>query len=99
MICLCVTDELVMATLCNRNKWFIPGKLPHRHKIVIAGNHELLFDENYVNFEKKRLNPGYLKYIEEERDISSTKKLLTNCVYLQDSEVTVYGLRIYGSPW
>jgi len=27
------------------------------------------------------------------------KALLTNCTYLEDSEVTVKGIRIYGSPW
>jgi predicted MPP superfamily phosphohydrolase len=26
------------------------------------------------------------------------KRLLTNCIYLQDSECTVEGIRIYGSP-
>ena len=96
-----------MATLCDRSKWFIPGKLPHRHKIVIAGNHELSFDEKYMNFEKKRkevecsvrLDADYLEWFIENRNISSTKELLTNCVYLQDSEVIVCGLRIYGSPW
>lgn len=25
--------------------------------------------------------------------------LLTNCIYLQDAEVTVRGFRVYGSPW
>ncbi len=27
------------------------------------------------------------------------KQLLTNCIYLEDSEVTLYGLKIWGSPW
>uniref|UniRef100_A0A8C9KRR3 Uncharacterized protein n=1 Tax=Panthera tigris altaica TaxID=74533 RepID=A0A8C9KRR3_PANTA len=29
----------------------------------------------------------------------NVQSLLTNCIYLQDSEVTVRGFRIYGSPW
>ncbi|MGK5089923.1 metallophosphatase domain-containing protein [Bdellovibrionota bacterium FG-2] len=33
-----------------------------------------------------------------ERD-PAARALLTNATYLQDSEVTVMGLRIYGSPW
>ena len=28
-----------------------------------------------------------------------TKSLLRNCTYLQDSEVTIAGLKIYGTPW
>lgn len=53
------------------------GELPHKYKVVIAGNHD-------ISFETKP---------EEAR------KLLTNCIYLQDSEVTIEGIRIYGSPW
>jgi len=30
---------------------------------------------------------------------SGSQELLSNCVYLQDSEVTVEGIRIYGAPW
>lgn len=31
--------------------------------------------------------------------VSSVKSLLTNAVYLQDSMVELFGLKIYGSPW
>jgi len=27
------------------------------------------------------------------------KDILVNCTYLEDSETTVFGLRVYGSPW
>lgn len=27
------------------------------------------------------------------------KKLLTNCIYLEDTGVTLYGLNIWGTPW
>ena len=53
------------------------GRLKHRHKIVIAGNHDFAF----------------------ERTPAEARALLTNATYLQDSEVTVEGVRIYGSPW
>lgn len=33
-----------------------------------------------------------------ERD-PTARELLNNAIYLQDSEVTINGLRIYGSPW
>jgi predicted phosphodiesterase len=51
--------------------------LPHPHKIVIAGNHELLHEE----------------------DPPRAQACLRHGVYLQDREVTVAGLRIWGSPW
>ena len=31
------------------NAWL--GKLPHKHKVVIAGNHELTFDKTFCNKE------------------------------------------------
>lgn len=51
--------------------------LPHRHKIVIAGNHDFLFQEE----------PGL------------ARALMKGLTYLQDEEVTIDGLRIWGSPW
>src|SRR6185503_8511517 len=53
------------------------GTLPHPHKVVIAGNHDFLF----------------------ERDPAAARRLVTNAVYLEDSGVTIGGLRIWGSPW
>ncbi len=37
--------------------------------------------------------------IEEDVSVEDIKKELTNCIYLQDSSVTLCGLKIYGSPW
>lgn len=53
------------------------GTLPHPHKIIIAGNHDLCF-ENYRE---------------------ACEELLTNCIYLQDQEVIIDGIKFYGSPW
>jgi len=64
------------------NEWL--GTLPHKHKIVIAGNHELTFDPNFVR---------------EKGESDKMKALLTNCIYLEDSSITVYGVKIYGSPY
>ncbi|MBI2933881.1 MAG: metallophosphatase domain-containing protein [Planctomycetes bacterium] len=51
--------------------------LPHRRKVVIAGNHDWLF----------QLEPA------------RARSLLAHAIYLEDSETTVEGLRIWGSPW
>jgi len=72
------------------NNWL--GKLPHKNKIVIAGNHDVTFDINYYN-------ANWLTYHPEKYDSIKIKNLLTNCVYLEDSEVTIDGVRFYGSPW
>lgn len=52
--------------------------LPHKHKVVIAGNHDWGFQKDL----------GY-----------ALDNLGAGIVYLQDNEVTLEGLRLYGSPW
>lgn len=74
------------------------GSLSHKYKIVIAGNHELTFDQKTLRWheieqvkkstgEKISLEPSYFK------------NLLTNCIYLEDSLTEVYKIKIYGTPW
>ncbi len=57
------------------NTWL--GTLPHKYKILVAGNHDRLF----------------------ETDPSLARSLITNAIYLQDEEVTIEGIRIWGTPW
>ncbi len=52
------------------------GGLPHRHKVVIAGNHDFGL----------------------ERD-PSNRAWFAHATYLLDEEVTLDGVRFYGSPW
>ena len=51
---------------------------PHRHKVVIAGNHDWCFVRT----------PG-----------PARARLEQEAIYLEDSEVTIDGVRIWGSPW
>ncbi|TKR60343.1 hypothetical protein L596_027601 [Steinernema carpocapsae] len=67
------------------------GKLPHKYKIVIAGNHELGFEDD--EDESLRL-PKY-----QNRGTPRGYELLTNCIYLQDNFAEVYGVKVYGSSW
>ena len=69
------------------------GRLPHRYKIVIAGNHELTFD--VASFEKTSFRFLGGKTCDSE----AVRALLTNCIYLQDEATEVLGFKIYGSPW
>lgn len=57
------------------NSWL--GELPHKYKIVIAGNH----DKSFENFRKEE-----------------AKALLTNCIYLEEQEAVLEGIKFYGSP-
>lgn len=102
------------------NAWL--GKLPHKHKIVIAGNHELSFDPAFQDKDqlsadcrsghigssilpinqKLLLTPTSAScgIIEEcNSTCSQIKCELTNCHYLEDEAIILYGLKIYGSPW
>ncbi|KAI1705220.1 UPF0046 protein C25E10.12 [Ditylenchus destructor] len=68
------------------------GTLPHPHKIVIAGNHELGWDEteDVTQRQEPHVNkPGS----------PQGYKLLTNCAYLHDSSIEVHGITVYGSSW
>ena len=65
------------------NQWL--GSLPYKHKVVIAGNHELSFDTKMPQGQNG------------QADIM--KALLTNCIYLEDSSVTICGIKIHGSPY
>lgn len=52
------------------------GTLPHPHKVVIAGNHDFLFEK-----------------------VENPHGLIRNARYIQDEELQIGGLRIWGSPW
>ncbi|KAI1705255.1 calcineurin-like phosphoesterase domain-containing protein [Ditylenchus destructor] len=73
------------------------GELPHKHKIVIAGNHEIGFEDSEDFAAKIERNfKRFTRYCDIQPELY---KLLTNCTYLQNSFTEVYGIRIYGSPY
>jgi len=63
------------AEIAEFDRWL--GTLPHPHKVVVAGNHDFLF----------------------ERQPERARALITNASYLEDGELEVGGLRLFGSPW
>lgn len=65
------------------------GTLSHSHKVVIAGNHDIGFHEDT----SKRLHSNCFV------PSAKVRAVLKNCIYLEDTEVEVLGLQIYGSPW
>lgn len=76
------------------------GGLPYEFKVVIAGNHELTFDKDFM---AELVKQDYYRFPSVSKlkpeDFDNVQSLLTNCVYLQDSDVTIKGFRIYGTPW
>jgi len=72
------------------NNWL--GKLPHKHKIVIAGNHDITFQEEYYSAK-------WTRFHDQKLDHAMIRKSLTNCIYLQDQSKTIEGIKFYGSPW
>jgi len=70
----------------------ILGTLPHPHKVVIAGNHDITFHEEF--YERK-----WSRWHHEKFNSTKVKQSLTNCIYLEDSHVNINGINIYGSPW
>jgi Icc-related predicted phosphoesterase len=70
-----LTDMGDLSDVGDFNDWL--GTLPHKHKLVIAGNHDFCFENNP----------------------ESAEKLLTNCTYLFDRSVNIWGTTFYGSPW
>ncbi|EYC04945.1 hypothetical protein Y032_0085g1881 [Ancylostoma ceylanicum] len=68
------------------------GKLPHKYKLVIPGNHELGFEDGEEMNEKQLAGLNML-------GINKAYELLSNCTYLCDRAIEVYGIKVYGAPW
>ncbi|GMF30966.1 unnamed protein product [Phytophthora lilii] len=73
------------------NDWL--GTLPHKHKVVIAGNHDVCMDavEYDQHWDKAFRHKEY-------NDPRASRALLTNCTYLENRSVVIDGVKIYGSP-
>jgi hypothetical protein len=66
-----------------QNLRFLDSLKNIKHKIVIAGNHEVTFDPRLSN----------------SNTVNTSKNELRNCIYLEDDYVEILGLKIFGSPW
>jgi Icc-related predicted phosphoesterase len=57
-----------------------------KHKIIIAGNHDLTFDEERYNKIPNEIKP------------KEAKEILTDCIYLENSGIELLGYKFWGSP-
>lgn len=64
-----------LAELRIAARWI--ASLPHRHKVIVAGNHDWAF----------------------VREPGAARAMFAGAHYLEDAEVTIEGMRFYGSPW
>ncbi|EDQ84662.1 uncharacterized protein MONBRDRAFT_30056 [Monosiga brevicollis MX1] len=74
------------------NDW-LGQQTQFKHCIVIAGNHDLIFDRaNFASAlaQRFRVDPAWGR-------IEPTS-LLTNAIYLENESVTVEGIKVFGSP-
>jgi len=70
------------------------ASMPHPHKVVIAGNHDLTFDKSSYNVDMARRFRS--EFYQSDPLIAMVAKHAT---YLLDEEVKIGPFRIYGSPW
>jgi len=83
--------------------WF--GLLPHKRKILIAGNHDLcLHPETYSTTSARfggprRQNSDKNYAFEIYAKARSMIEAIPNCEYLCDSGTSVEGISLWGSPW
>eukprot|EP00466_Bigelowiella_natans_P013018 jgi/Bigna1/53476/estExt_Genewise1Plus.C_200036 len=71
------------------NRWL--GTLPHRHKIVVSGNHDLTMDTGFYDRE-------WRKWHDEKQDSVKAKAFLTNCRYLENEGIEIDGVRVFATP-
>lgn len=105
--CLCV--------ILKRIGHIFVGLLPHKYKIIIAGNHELSLDKKFSEKFKNKLAakqniedflleevPHYgntKDNISNAVHIENIEQYFTNCIYLEDSGIELDGIKIWGTPW
>lgn len=73
--------------------WF--ASQPHKHKVFIAGNHEVTLDP-YMSETYTARRFGMVGDFQKLREIVSSTE---GVHYLLDRQIEIEGLKIYGSPW
>mmetsp|Transcript_24397 Transcript_24397/g.51126 ORF Transcript_24397/g.51126 Transcript_24397/m.51126 type:complete len:415 (+) Transcript_24397:105-1349(+) len=74
--------------------------LPHEHKIVIAGNHDVAMDESFnASGFYKLFHLFNNKAVDNNRAARELVRSYDAFTYLEDTSTEVLGYKIYGSPW
>ncbi|CAB4406726.1 unnamed protein product [Rhizophagus irregularis] len=72
--------------------------LPHKYKVIIAGNHDLTLDETFY---EKNWNRFHYNKEDPKEAINIIKNAGNGVVYLNEESFTIpdNGIQIWGSPW
>jgi len=72
--------------------------MPHKHKIIIAGNHDVTLDAEYYDEPRHWQRFHHLK---RNDDVEARASIRTaeGVIYLEDESVVIEGYHFYGSPW
>lgn len=77
--------------------------LPHKHKVLIAGNHDLTLDRYLTTVKRQELNERFRSIKGLDTDALRTEFLgrmkQHGVVYLEDEAAEVAGISFYGSPY
>jgi Icc-related predicted phosphoesterase len=73
------------------------ASLPHPHKVVIAGNHDLTLATEW--YKKEGGAKFHYRGLEDADKVKQIFARSKDLVYLEDSGVTILGLNFWGSPW
>ena len=71
------------------------GRQPHRHKLVVAGNHDLTFDPDFYNSPQGHAR-WHKKCGKQDVPAEGAAALLTNARVLQSEAIEIEGVRFYG---
>jgi len=69
--------------------------LPHKHKIVIAGNHDVALDVGHYQKSFSKIL-GHKSPIDSNSIISELK---SHCIYLLEEELVIEGIKLFGTPY
>eukprot|EP00667_Euglena_gracilis_P006412 EG_transcript_6464 len=80
--------------------WWIQ-RLPYRVKVVVPGNHDLPFHPEYYDRAFEQRDPFPWKKVHKQKVSTQQARevLAKHCTILEDQELVINGIRIYGSPW
>lgn len=79
--------------------WF--SKLPYKHRVFIAGNHDFYFDYDWkaqTSIGKSRFEKKYAGIYGKD-EVEKTIASFPGITYLNDSGVEIEGIKIFGSPY
>ena len=75
-------------------------KLPHKFKVVIAGNHELTFDTEKFKLKRQIIEERF-RFLRKVDDVKVKDVVAKNpnIIYLENTSTVICGYKIYGSPY